>query len=162
MTYGARSKTCFAIEQLSWGQHILLSAAVQVDYLPHRAWLQISLMHGVWRSLVIRGLLRPHRYGWEATEKGRKVIRSNRFIINPTQQKERPLMDGKLPRYSVAQMFVGWAVIDRTLAKVTKGVKAKIQDDVVETFPTRSMARNKANELNLQDAREKQTSGDAA
>ena len=71
-------------------------------------------------------------------------------------------MDGKLPRYSVAQMFVGWAVIDRTLAKVTKGVKAKIQDDVVETFPTRCMARNKANELNLQDAREKQTSGDAA
>jgi hypothetical protein len=161
MTYGVRSKTCFAIEQLSWGQHILLSAAVQVDYLPHRAWLQISLMHGVWRSLVIRGLLRPHRYGWEATEKGRKVIRSNRFVITPTQ-KESPIMNGKLPRYTIVQMFVGWGVIDRTLTKVIKGVKAKIQDDVVETFPTRSMARNKASELNLQDAREKQTSGDAA
>ena len=162
MTYGVRSKKCFAIEQLSWGQHIVLSAAVQVDYLPHRAWLQISLMHGVWRSLVIRGLLRPHRYGWEATEKGRKVIRSNRFIINPSTAKGEAPMDSKLPRYSVAQMFVGWAVIDRSLTKIIKGAKAKIQDDVVETFPTRNMARNKASELNLLDAREKQTSGDAA
>ena len=71
-------------------------------------------------------------------------------------------MDSKLPRYSVAQMFVGWAVIDRSLTKIIKGAKAKIQDDVVETFPTRNMARNKASELNLLDAREKQTSGDAA
>lgn len=71
-------------------------------------------------------------------------------------------MDGKLPRYTTAQMFVGWAVIDRTLTKITKGTKAKMQDDVVETVPTRSMARKRANELNLLDMQEKNATGDAA
>jgi|SRR5580765_4670191 len=156
MTYGVRSKTCFAIEQLSWGQHILLTAAVQVDYLPHRAWLQISVPHGVWRSLVIRGLLRPHRYGWEATDRGRKVIRTNRFIINHHQQKERVLMDGKLPRYRVARTIEWWAVIDSSIAKI------KMHNDVVDKFKSRAAARTRARELNLLEMRERQAAGDAA
>ena len=153
MTYGVRSKTCFAIEQLSWGQHIVLSAAVQVDYLPLRAWLQISVPYGVWRSLVIRGLLEPHRYGWQASRHGRRVIRLNRFIINPTPEKERP-MNGKLPRYCISRTLNGWAVIDRT--------KIKMHNDTVELLKTRNAARIRAGELNLLDMRERQASGDAA
>jgi hypothetical protein len=157
MTYGARSKTCFKIERLSWGQHIVLSAAVQVDYLPLESWLQISLTHGVWRSLIIRGLLRPCHNGWEATQLGKKVIGNDRFIITP--QKEKLTMDGKSPRYSVSRTYTGWAVIDRSLTKVTK---TKINDDVVEMLKTRNAARARANELNLLDMREKHTEGDAA
>ena len=153
MIYGVRSKTCSAIEQLSWGQHIVLSAAVQVDYLPLRAWLQISVPHGVWRSLVIRGLLEPHRLGWQATREGRRVIRSNRFVITPTQ-KERP-MDGRL-RYRVARTIGGWAVIDSSIAKI------KMHNDVIEKFRGRAAARTRARELNLLDMRERQASGDAA
>lgn len=158
MTYGVRSKTCSKIEQLSWGQHIVLSAAVQVNYLPLQAWLQIGVPHGVWRSLVIRGLLEPHRNGWKATLKGRKVIGSNRFVITPTPtQKERCLMDGKLPRYCVSRTHGGdWAVIDRSIAKI------KMHNDVVELLKTRSAARTRANELNLLDVREKHAEGDAA
>jgi hypothetical protein len=155
MIYGVRSKICFAIEQLSWAQHIVLSAAVQVDYLPHRAWLQIDVPHGVWRSLVIRGLLEPHRYGWQATRQGRKVIRRNWFVITPTQEKER-LMDGKAPRYSIARTHDGWAVIDRSIAKI------KMHNDVVELLKTRNAARIRAHELNLLDIRERHAEGDAA
>lgn len=159
MIYGVRSKTCSEIEQLSWAQHIVLSAAVQVDYLPLRAWLQISVPYGVWRSLVIRGLLEPHRYGWQATPRGQKVIASNRFVIVPQHQQKERLMNGRLPRYSVSRMYDGWAVIDRSLTSVTK---VKIHDDVVEMLKTRSEARTRANELNLLDVREKHAEGDAA
>lgn len=63
-------------------------------------------------------------------------------------------MDEKLPRYRVSQTIGYWAVIDRT--------KTKMHNDVVDKFKTRSAARTRANELNLLDAREKRTSGDAA
>lgn len=153
MTYGERSRRCF--ERLSWGQHIVLSAAVQVDYLPLQAWLQINLLHGVLRSLVIRGLLRPHHLGWEATTLGREIIGSNRFVI--TQKKERSLMDGKLPRYCISRTDNGnWAVIDRNLAKT------KTHNEVVELLKTRTAARIKARELNLRELQEKNATGDAA
>lgn len=157
MSYDVRLKTCSGIERLSWAQHIVLSAAAQVDYLPTEAWLQINVKHGVWRSLRIRGLLRAHRYGWETTEKGQEIIDSDRFIITSKhQQKERSLMNGKLPRYRVSRTREGnWAVIDRSIV-------TKMTDDVIETFKTRNPARLKAQELNLQDLQEKHATGDAA
>ena len=68
-------------------------------------------------------------------------------------------MDGKLPRYRVARTIGGWAVIDTSVTKI------KMHNDVVEKFRARDAARMKARELNLQELqelREKSTTGDAA
>lgn len=65
-------------------------------------------------------------------------------------------MNGKLPRYRVARTFTGWAVIDSSIAKI------RMHNDVVEMFPARSAARAKAQELNLQELQEKNSTGDAA
>ena len=154
MSYDVRSKTCSRIVRLSWGQDILLQASSRVSYLDFRCPRQINLPTGVWRSMVRRRLLRQTKHGWEITEEGRTLVLEG-YLIR-TKRKEKDPMDGKLPRYRVCRTIGGWAVIDTSITKI------KMHNDVVERFHARDAARMKARELNLLDALEKQTSGDAA
>ena len=157
MSCDVRSKTCSRIVRLSWGQDILLQAASNVDYLDFRCLRQINLPTGVWRSMVRRKLFRQTKHGWQITEEGRTLILEG-YLIR-TKRKEEGLMDGKLPRYRVARTIGGWAVIDTSVTKI------KMHNDVVEKFRARDAARMKARELNLQELqelREKSTTGDAA
>lgn len=64
-------------ERLSWQQALILDAASYVDSLPFEAQFQISIPYGTWRSLVVRGLLRPSfaKEGWEITPDGISLIR---------------------------------------------------------------------------------------
>jgi hypothetical protein len=146
-------------EQLSWAQHLILSAAVKVNYLPLHVRHQINVPYGVWRSLVLRGLLQPHPLGWEITERGQKLIEKKEIVVVSlaprVQQKERLFtMDGKLPRYRVARTQAGWAVIDRSKNKIT------MHSDVVETLRNREAARIRVRELNRLERIT--TTGDAA
>ncbi len=51
--------------------------ATQLDALKwHTMYYSPSSMHGVYRSLIIRGYLRPHKYGYELTPEGRKCVES--------------------------------------------------------------------------------------
>ena len=130
-----------------------MQAANRVDYLDFRCPRQISLPTGVWRSMVRRGLLRQTKHGWHITEEGRTLVLEGYLIRS--KRKEEP-MSGKLPRYRVCRTIGGWAVIDSSITKI------KMHNDVVERFHARDAARMKARELNLLDALENHTSGDAA
>jgi hypothetical protein len=132
--------------QLSWRQHVLLSAASQVDYLDLRTTRQTNITHGVWRSLVIRGLMREIPGGWEITDMGRWTLKVG-VITEPKQRTERLLMDGKLPRYAVSRTLDGWVVIDRHISKI------RMYNDVVEMLRSRNAARIRARELNLAEIR---------
>jgi hypothetical protein len=137
--------------QLSWRQHLILKAASRVDYLNLEARRQTNLPNGVWRALVIRGLMREVPGGWQITEKGRMALKSpDMFIIKEYQQRiERLVMDGKLPRYCVTRTRDGWAILDRHVNKI------KVHNDVVEMLQNREAARTRCRELNLLDLKEK-------
>jgi hypothetical protein len=147
-------------EQLSWAQQLILNAATQVAYLPFRAELQINVPYGVWRSLKIRGLLRPIPWGWKITERGRQLVKTG-TVVQP-KRKEEPIMNStssKL-RYRVARTLHGWAVIDCSINKI------RMHNDVVETFSGRDPARLRARELNQEEQRRERLqqvpTGDAA
>lgn len=134
------------IVQLSRGQLLVLQAAAQVDYLSFRAQRQTNLRHGTWRSLVIRGYLRPVPSGWEITPEGRRLLTSCNLMLVDKQNHGGALVNGKLPRYCVARLPNGWAVIDRNLSSQTEK-----REDVVELMPSRHAARMKAGQLNLME-----------
>ena len=48
----------------------------------------------------------------------------------------------RLPRYAVAKSVKGWAIIDRSKARI------KMHNDVIEVLPTRNAARAKCHQLN--------------
>ena len=48
----------------------------------------------------------------------------------------------KLPRYAVAKTLQGYAVVDRSKAKI------RMHNDVIEVFRTRNAARIKCHQLN--------------
>jgi hypothetical protein len=145
--------------QLSWAQQLILNAAGQVAYLPFRAELQINVPYGVWRSLKIRGLLRPIPWGWKITERGRQLAKTG-TVIPPPKRKEEPIMTASKLRYRVARTLHGWAVIDCSINKI------KMHNDVVENFSGRDPARLRARELNQEERRRERLqqvpTGDAA
>jgi len=120
---------------MTWKRNLLLSAAAQVDCLPHRVKLQSNISKRVWRGLVRSGLLRATPNGWEITLEGRAVL----------NHKERK-MEGHtvrvLPRYAVAKIADGWAIVDRDKSKI------RMHNDVIEVLRSRHAARLKCRALN--------------
>jgi hypothetical protein len=51
-------------------QCLVLTAASDVDWMPRTH----TIPHGVWRSLVMRGLLTPRGFGYGLTEEGRLAV----------------------------------------------------------------------------------------
>lgn len=148
MIYGVRSRRCSISERLSWGQHLILQAASQVDYLPFRVQVQSNLPFGVWRSLVARGYLRHHQWGWTITPEGRAVITGGHCIVLkhiPKPKKDRLTMKG-VPRYRITRTLQGWAVLDRQKPAV------RPHHNVVGVFKSRTNARLKARQLNLEES----------
>lgn len=133
--------------RLSWAQHLVLSAASKVDYLTFGR-PRHNLPYGVFRGLVHRGLIRQHPYGWQVTDKGRERLR-----LEPTARETR--MQGTKFRYRVARTPQGWAVLDREKPNATR------DQDIVQTFTSRTLARLKAQELNHEVQRQ-QNREDAA
>jgi hypothetical protein len=68
------SKTETRYDPLTWQQELVLTAAAQADCIPFRNFVDEGpgmIPNGVYRSLVIRGLLRQHPLGFEITDEGR-------------------------------------------------------------------------------------------
>lgn len=57
-------------------QHLLLLAAASVDAVPQYSVIPF----GVYHSLVLRGLLAPHRHGFEITPEGRGVLARGQVV----------------------------------------------------------------------------------
>lgn len=147
MTYGVRSRRCSIRERLSWSQYLILQAAYYVDYLPFRVQVQSNLPFGVWRSLVARGYLRHHMWGWTITPEGRAVITGGHVIVQksiPKQKTDRVMREA--PRYRITRTLQGWAVVDR------KKPANRPHNNIIGTFKSRTNARLKARELNLIEA----------
>jgi hypothetical protein len=51
-------------------QRLVLTAASDVDWLPRTP----AVPNGIWRSLVMRGLLTPRGYGFGLTDEGRLAV----------------------------------------------------------------------------------------
>jgi hypothetical protein len=85
-------------ERLTPFQHLILLAAAGVDlddWIPAFA----VVPHGVYRSLVIRGLLRPHPRGYAITDEGRSALtdlrtieRRSYFVSLPPKKRDRRLL----------------------------------------------------------------------
>lgn len=125
-------------KRLTWAQEIVLKAANAVDFITFGK-PRHNLPYGVFRGLVHRGLIRQHSYGWEITEKGRERL---------TMEREG-MLTGK--RYAVSRTLEGWAVVDRSKAKI------RMHNDIVVTFKTREEAREKVQLLNQEDSDEQRT-----
>lgn len=128
-----------------------------VDYLPSDAQYEINLRHGVWRSLIIRGLLYRTELGLEITPEGEALLRSGNFIVyKPKPKKRLPMINGKSARYRVSRIAGGWAVIDLNKDKI------RMHNDVIETHKTRTAARLRTRELNLKELERNPATGGAA
>jgi hypothetical protein len=59
---------------LTWQQELVLKAAAQAECVPFQPFIDEEpgmIPNGVFRSLVIRGLLTHHPFGYEITDEGR-------------------------------------------------------------------------------------------